>query len=80
VQINGTSVVEDKVAKIKLATKDDFGVVKVGNGLDVKDGVVGVDTDAFADLLSYGIEWDTTVANPACTRIGNPLLHKSLPI
>ena len=80
VQINGTSVVEDKVAKIKLATKDDFGVVKVGNGLDVKDGVVGVDTDAFADLLSYGIEWDTTVANPACTRIGNQLYHKSLPV
>ena len=32
------------------------------------------------DLLSYGVEWDTTVSDPACTRIGNPLLHKSLPI
>ena len=32
------------------------------------------------DLLSYGVEWDVTVADPACTRIGNPLLHKSLPI
>lgn len=28
----------------------------------------------------YGIEWDTTVSSPACTRIGNPDLHKSLPI
>ena len=33
------------------------------------------------DLLSYGVEWDhTTGSNPNCTRIGNPLLHKSLPI
>lgn len=32
------------------------------------------------DIYSYGVEWDTTVADPALTRIGNPLLHKSLPI
>ena len=32
------------------------------------------------DLYSYGVEWDVTVASPGLTRIGNPLLHKSLPI
>ena len=32
------------------------------------------------DLLSYGAEWDITVADPTCIRIGNPLLHKSLPV
>ena len=32
------------------------------------------------DLYSYGVEWDVTVAFPKLTRIGNPLLHKSLPI
>ena len=31
-------------------------------------------------LYVYGIEWDTTVSNSACTRIGNAELHKSLPI
>ena len=31
-------------------------------------------------VLSYGIEWDTTVANPACIRIGNPDLHRIQPI
>ena len=31
-------------------------------------------------MISYGVEWDTTVADPACTRIGNPLYHKQLPI
>ena len=28
----------------------------------------------------YGIEWDSTIADPACTRIGLPKLHASLPI
>lgn len=28
----------------------------------------------------YGIEWDSNVANPACTRIGRPELHVSLPV
>ena len=32
------------------------------------------------DLVSYGIEYDSSVSNPKCTRIGNPLMHKSLPI
>ena len=32
------------------------------------------------DVYSYGVEWDVTVADPALTRIGNPSLHKQLPI
>lgn len=32
------------------------------------------------DLLSYGVEWDITQSDPYLTRIGNPLLHKSLPV
>lgn len=32
------------------------------------------------DVYSYGVEWDVTVVDPALTRIGNPLLHKQLPI
>lgn len=66
------------------ATKESLGVVKVGDGLNVTDGTVSVDpkyiTEHFIDMMSYGVEWDTTVEDPACTRIGNPLLHKSLPI
>lgn len=37
-------------------------------------------SDVPIDMLSYGVEWDITVADPTCTRIGNPLFHKSLPI
>ncbi len=32
------------------------------------------------EQCAYGIEWNTTVSSPACTRIGNVSLHKSLPI
>ena len=32
------------------------------------------------DLYSYGVEWDSTVSDSTLTRIGNPLLHKSLPV
>ena len=54
-----------------LAWKAD-GEAKWANTLDVFAGL--------EDLLSYGVEWDVTVASPVCTRIGNPLLHKSLPV
>lgn len=81
VQVNGVSVVENKIANIKPATKENFGIVKVGDGLSVTDGVISVDSKLFSlDVVSYGVEWDITVADPACTRIGNPLFHKSLPI
>lgn len=32
------------------------------------------------EQCAYGIEWDTAVSSPLCTRIGNTSLHKSLPI
>ena len=80
VQVNGTSVVENKVANIKPATKESLGVVKVGDGLNVTDGTISVDPEYFVNMKSYGVEWDVTAADPACTRIGNPLLHKQLPI
>lgn len=62
------------------ATKENLGVVKVGDGLNVNAGVVSVAQDYLIDMMSYGVEWDITVADPTCTRIGNPLFHKSLPI
>ena len=46
VQVNGVSVVENKIANIKPATKEELGVVKVGDGLNVADGTISVDTTA----------------------------------
>ena len=65
---------------IPVASKELLGIAKVGDGLNVNAGVISIDPDYFVDIMSYGVEWDVTVADPTCTRIGNPLYHKSLPI
>ena len=81
--INAKQDAGDYALKAELpaaATKENLGVVKVGNGLNVNAGVISVAPDYLVDMISYGVEWDVTVADPTCTRIGNPLFHKSLPI
>lgn len=32
------------------------------------------------DILTYGVSWKPNVADPDLTRIGNPILHRTLPI
>lgn len=32
------------------------------------------------DMLSYGVKWNPNVSDPALTRVGDPALHRSLPI
>ncbi len=60
------------------ATPNKSGIVKIGSGINVADdGTISVD---FLDQVSYGIEWDITVADSACTRIGNMSMHRTLPI
>ena len=34
----------------------------------------------FEELFSYGVEFDTTISLPSCTRIGNMGLHRTLPV
>lgn len=65
---------------IPVASREQFGIAKIGDGLNVTDGVISISPDYLVDMMSYGVEWDITVADPTCTRIGNPLFHKSLPI
>lgn len=57
-------------------------LVNTGNGTAAwQDNQGGtIDYTGLEDIYSYGVEWDTTVLDPKLTRIGNPLLHKSLPI
>ena len=92
---NTVTSVAGKTGEVTL-DKNDVGLGNVTNDAQVKrtemgaaNGVATLDANGklvasqipeVADLLSYGVEWDTTVSNPACTRVGNPLLHKSLPI
>lgn len=56
-------------------------LVNSGDGTgEWKDVKPGSDLPGLEDIYSYGVEWDSTVADPTLTRIGNPLLHKSLPV
>ena len=68
-------------------TKDAIKVAIIHKGVPVtpqdtfrsyadKISQISIDRDSQA----YGVEWDITVDNPRIKRIGNPLLHKSLPI
>ena len=61
---------------IPVASKELLGIAKVGDGLNVNAGVISIDPEYLVDMMSYGVEWDVTVADPTCTRIGNPLYHK----
>lgn len=56
-------------------------LVNSGDGTgEWKDVEPGIDLTGLEDIYSYGVEWDSTVADSTLTRIGNPLLHKSLPV
>lgn len=56
-------------------------LVNSGDGTgEWKDVEPCIDLTGLEDIYSYGVEWDSTVADPTLTRIGNPLLHKSLPV
>lgn len=94
-QKNTVNSVAGKTGAVAL-TNNDVGLGNVTNDAQVKrsemgkaNGVATLDANGklvtsqipeVVEILSYGVEWDTSVSNPACTRVGNPLLHKSLPI
>lgn len=44
---------------------------------DIQEAISGINIE---DLVMYGVEFDTTVSSPDCTRIGNPNLHCTLPV
>ena len=61
-----------------ILNKPELSNVKYIDAVVVQD--LPTNSQYLMDIYSYGIQWDSTVADPTCTRIGNPLLHKSLPI
>ena len=75
VQVNGVSVVENKVANIKPATKEKLGVVKVGDGLNVTDGTISVDTTAIG--TGNYIPYESIENNMYATKSNEGILFKS---
>lgn len=79
VQVNGVSVVENKMANIKPATKEKLGVVKVGDGLNVTDGTISVDTTAIGtgNYIPYESIDDKFGNNMYITKRNEGILFKS---
>ena len=44
---------------------------------DIQEAISGINIE---DLVMYGVEFDTAVSSPDCIRIGNPNLHRTLPV
>lgn len=62
--------------EIHLPTNGEVQQLLMSNG----DGTSKWVTLDFESLLYYGIEFDTTIVDPKCTRIGNLEFHRTLPI
>lgn len=70
-------------------SKSDVGLGSVDNTSDANKPISTAqqaaldgkaDKGELLDVLSYGVEWDTSASTPNLTRVGNLALHKSLPI
>ena len=59
---------------LRPATETELGGVKLSSDFSYKS-----DGEIYLNRV-YGIEWDITVSDTLCTRIGDMSLHKSLPI
>ena len=77
---NIDAILEYDGANFRLLNPQTGGIVQtLGTDTDKVMSQKAV-TDAIANSLWYGIEFDTAVSSPTCTRIGNSDLHKTLPI
>ena len=73
---NEVCLVEFPLQEVKEAVKVPTKVSQLENDAEY----ITAKGDLLERLYMYGIEFDTTVADPECTRIGNPELHRTLPI
>ena len=71
------------VEEITAMQASDTVLVETGGSLKrvspaTLNGVLG--QQSLIESSSYGIEFDTAVSSPACTRIGNATMHRTLPV
>lgn len=75
------NIIEDRVARP--ATADSRGTVKIGSGIAVdEEGTISADypEQIVLDTYTYGVSWNTFVADPIITKVGNQEYHRTLPI
>ncbi len=67
----------EEASKVNVEVSDDDVLIITDRKGTTKQMVFYI---ANEDLMSYGVEFDTSVSDPTCTRIGNMALHKSCPV
>ena len=68
---------DGKTETIDLMTPADLDGIRFS--IDKLEDLASVFT-GLEEILAYGVKWDTEVADPHLTRIGNMSFHKTLPI
>ncbi len=71
-----------KVVDISDIIVDEVGLdtTKVMSQAAATQAFVQYGDSSFEDYFAYGVEFDTAVSSPTCTRIGNAAYHRTLPI
>ena len=75
-QISQTLLQHTDNSKIHVPSGGTKGQLLQSNG---DDTTTWVNIDLL-DILTYGVSWKPNVGDPDLTRIGNPILHRTLPI
>ncbi|MBO5134595.1 MAG: hypothetical protein J6C15_05520 [Bacteroidaceae bacterium] len=57
-----------------------FENVAAPEAVDIAEIKEFLSSDFLEQTYAYGVEWDTAVTTPECTRIGSMNLHRSLPV
>lgn len=57
-----------------------FENVAAPEAVDIAEIKELLSSDFLEQTYAYGVEWDTAVTTPECTRIGSMNLHRSLPV
>ena len=80
IKIKDAPLVSHAGDDVKMPCSDGSGLPKAVSVSQIADHIMASLQPYLEEGYSYGIEFDTTISSPSCTRIGNVVLHKRLPI
>lgn len=80
IKIKDAPLVSEAGGDVKMPCSDGSGLPKAVSISQIAEHIMASLQPYLEEGYSYGIEFDTTISSPSCTRIGNVVLHKRLPI
>ena len=80
IKIKDAPLVSEAGDDVKMPCSDGSGLPKAVSVSQITEHIMASLPPYLKEGSSYGVEFDTTISSPSCTRIGNVALHKTLPI